>query len=36
VLADVAAEMPGVEVVAAAGREADREIDRLALVELLD
>ena len=36
VLADVAGEMPRVEVVAAADREADHEVDGLALVELLD
>jgi hypothetical protein len=35
-LAHVAGEMAGVEVVAAADGKADRQIDGLALVELLD
>ena len=35
-LAHVAREMPGVEVVTAADGEADRQIDGLALVELFD
>jgi hypothetical protein len=36
VLADVTRKVPRIEVVAAAGRKPDQQIDVLALVELLD